>query len=113
MCRKSLHGNVVHIEAIKTAFETLKSRRISAHVLLIPKMGREADLVVAIDASKVGIPGFLLQEDTFGSLRPCYYWARKLRGCETKYSAYDYETLADVEAMSPVWRVFLLGCKHF
>ena len=34
--RKNLPDNVVHTEATKTAFETLKSRMISAPVLLIP-----------------------------------------------------------------------------
>ena len=42
MCRKNLPGNVVHIDATKTAFETLKSRKISAPVLLIPKMEEES-----------------------------------------------------------------------
>ena len=37
MCRKNLPGNVVHTEATKVAFETLKDRMISAPVLLIPK----------------------------------------------------------------------------
>jgi hypothetical protein len=36
-------------------------------------MGHEAEFVVATDASKVGIVGVLLQEDTSGSLRPCAY----------------------------------------
>jgi len=63
MCRKNLPGNVVHTEATKVAFETLKSRMISARVL-IPKMGHEAEFVVATDASKVGIVGVLLQVDT-------------------------------------------------
>ena len=55
----------------------------------------------------------LLQEDTFGSLRSCAYWARKLTDCETRYSAYDREALAVVEDVSRVRRVYLLGCKHF
>ena len=42
LCRKNLPGNVVHTDATKTAFETLKSRMISAPVLLIPKMGHDA-----------------------------------------------------------------------
>ena len=42
MCRKNLPVNVVHTDAIKAAFETLKSRMISAPVLLIPIMGHEA-----------------------------------------------------------------------
>ena len=36
MCRKNIPGNVVHTEATKSAFETLKARMISAPVLLIP-----------------------------------------------------------------------------
>ena len=73
MCRKHLPCNVVHNEATKVAFETLKSRMISALVLLIPKMGHEAGFVVGIDASTVGIAGMLLQEDISCSLRPCAY----------------------------------------
>jgi hypothetical protein len=69
-------------------------------------MGNEAEFVVATDASKVGIVGVLLQEDTSGSLRPRAYWARKLTNCETRYSAYDREALAVVEAVSRVWRVY-------
>jgi hypothetical protein len=46
-------------------------------------------------------------------LRPCAYWARKLKDAETRYSANDKEALAIVEAVSRVWRVYLLGCKCF
>jgi hypothetical protein len=113
MCRKNLPGNVVHTDATKAAFETLKARMISAPVLLIPKAGHDAEFAVATDASKVGIAGVLLQEDTSGSMRPCAYWARKLKDCETPYSAYDREALDVVEAVSRVWRVYLLGCKCF
>jgi hypothetical protein len=45
----------------------------SAHVLLVPKSGQEAEFVVAINASMVGIAGVLLQEDYDGHLRPCVY----------------------------------------
>ena len=76
-------------------------------------MGYDSEFVVATHASKVGIDGVLLQEDTFGSLRPCAYWARTLKDCETRYSAYDGEALAVVEAVSRIWRVYLLGYKHF
>jgi hypothetical protein len=55
----------------------------------------------------------LLQEDTSGSLIPCAYWARKHKDFEIRYSAYDRETLVVVEAVSRVWRVYLLGCKRF
>ena len=76
MCRKHLHGNVVHSEKSKVAFENLKSRMTSVPYLVIPKMGHEAKFVVATDNSKDGIARLLLQEETFGSLRPCYYWAK-------------------------------------
>jgi len=46
---------------------------ISAHMLLIPKSGQEAEFVDATNASKVGVAGILLQEDSNGHLRPCAY----------------------------------------
>ena len=113
ICRKNLSGNVVHTETTKADFETLKSRMIAAPILLILSMGHEAEFVVATYASKVGVAGVLLQEDTSGSLRPYAHLARTLKDCKTRYSAYDREALAVVEAVSRVWRVYLLGCKHF
>ncbi len=56
---------------------------ISAHLLPIPKSGQEAEFVVAIDASKVGIAGILLQKNSDDHLRACAYWARKLKDDET------------------------------
>ena len=81
LCRKSLPGRVVPSDTTRTAFETLRAKMISAPVLTIPKSGQEAEYVVATDASKVGIAGVLLQEDSNGHLRPRAYWARKLIGC--------------------------------
>ena len=71
------------------------------------------EFVVAADASKVGIVGVLLQEDSNDHLRLCAYWARKLKDAETRHSAYDKEALAILEVVSRVWRVYLLGCKCF
>ena len=73
LCRKSFPGRVVHSDATRAAFETLKARMISASVLLIPKSGRDAEFIVATNASKVGIAAILLQEDYEGHLRPCDY----------------------------------------
>ena len=79
---KNLPSNVVHTKASNDAFETLKSRMIFARVLLISNnIVHEAQFVVATNASKAGIVRVLLQEDTCGSLRPCAYWARKLKIC--------------------------------
>ena len=70
---------MAHSVATRAAFETLKARMISAPVLLIPKSSQNAKFVVVADASKVGIDVVLLQEDSDGHLRPCAYWARKLK----------------------------------
>jgi hypothetical protein len=69
---------------------------------LIPKFGRDAEFIVATDASKVVIARVLLQEDSEGHLRPSAYRARKLKDVETRYIAYDKEALAIVEAVSRV-----------
>ena len=50
VCRKKLHGNVVHIEATKVAFETIESRMISAPLLLIVWAEHAAEFDVATDA---------------------------------------------------------------
>jgi hypothetical protein len=63
-------------------------------------MGHEVDFFIATDASKVGIVGMLLQEETSRSLRSCAYWSRKLKDCETRYSASAREALSVVEVVS-------------
>jgi len=55
-----LTGRVVHSDATEAAFEILKARMNFALVLLIPKSGKEAEFIAAINASKVGIAGVLL-----------------------------------------------------
>ena len=64
MCRENLLDHVVHTETTKVAFETLKSRMISALDLLFPQAEHNAEFVVANDANKVGIVWVLLQEET-------------------------------------------------
>jgi len=92
---------VVHSDTTRVAFETLKARMMT-FVLLIPKSGLDAEFIIATNVSKVGIAGALLKKDSGGHLRPCAYWARKLKDAETKYSAYGKEALTIVEAMSRV-----------
>ena len=69
LCRKSLPGRVVHSDTTRDGLETLNARIISAPVLMIPKSSLEADFVAATYASKDGIAGVLLQEDSNGHLR--------------------------------------------
>ena len=57
LCRKSLPGRVVHSGTSIVAFETLKARMISAHVLKFLKSGQDAECIVATNTSKVGIAG--------------------------------------------------------
>jgi len=52
---------------LKAAFELLKDGMISELVLLISKSGHEAECVVAINTSKVGIAWVLLQEIAYRS----------------------------------------------
>jgi hypothetical protein len=113
LCRKSLPRKAAHSVATRATFETRKARKISAPVLRIPKSDPDTEFVVATDTSKVGITGVLLQEDLDSHLRPCAYWARKLKDPETRYSAYDRKALAMVEAVSRVWRMYLLGSNCF
>ena len=63
LCRKSLPGRVVHSDATRAAFETLKARMSYAPVLLIPKSGQDAEFIFATNATKVGFAG-VLQEDS-------------------------------------------------
>ncbi len=72
---------VVHSDTTRVAIETLKTRMIFAPVLLIPKLGQNAKFIVATNASKVGIAGVLLQDDSKGH---CAYWARKLKDDDTR-----------------------------
>ena len=85
LCRKLLPGRVVHSDTTRAAFETLKARIITCHVLVIPRSSQEVEFVVVSYASKVGIAGVLLQEESDGHLRPCAYWNRKLKEIETRY----------------------------
>ncbi len=55
LCRKSFPGRVVHWDATRAAFETLKARMISAPVLVIPKNSQDLEFIVATNAIKVSI----------------------------------------------------------
>ncbi len=51
------------------------------------KIWSDAECVIATGASNVGVAGVLLQKDPDGNLRPCVYWARKLKDAKTRYVA--------------------------
>jgi len=69
LCRNSLPRKVAHSVVTRAFLETLKARLIFAPERLIAKSRQDAKLVVARDASKVGIARVLLQEESHGQLR--------------------------------------------
>lgn len=89
------------------AFGELKLILISEPVLKIFKYGRETELHT--DASKWGYGAILLQKNSEdGSLHPVSYMSRKTTTAEEKYSSYELEVLAVIEAVKK-YRVYLLG----
>ena len=80
----------------------------TAPVLKLPDFTKE--FVVNTDASDVAI-GAVLQQDFGKGLQPIAYDSRKLNDAERRYSTYDKELLAVVNACV-TWRHYLRG-KHF
>ncbi len=62
LCRKSLPGRVVHCDATMVAFEALKSRMISAPVLLIPKFSKEAKILLRQMRVRSALPGYYFKK---------------------------------------------------
>jgi len=75
---------------------------ISALVLPVPKSDHEATYVAAIDATKFGIVGVLIQNDAARSLRSCIYGTGMLSDCKAHYGACDREAVDVVEIVSQV-----------
>jgi len=95
-------------EEQEQAFQTLKDCLSSEPVLQIFRQG--APLEVHTDASSHGFGAVLLQEDDEGVLHPVHYMSKKTNAQQEKYSSYELEILAVVEALKK-FRVYLLGSK--
>ena len=108
LTRKNVSFKWTHKE--HTAFLKMKQLMTTAPVLRRPNCGRDAEFVIATDASKYGIGAVLLQQDNNGKLQPCAYFAKSLSTPQRSYSTYDQELLGVVAAMSE-WRVYIEGCK--
>ena len=91
----------------KTAIENIKDIFMSKPFLIIPDTTQK--FYLQTDASKTGIGGALLQKRD-GELRVCFYFSKKLKPAETRYSATKLEALAIISAVRH-FRQYLYGRK--
>ncbi|GFW01556.1 retrovirus-related Pol polyprotein from transposon 17.6 [Trichonephila clavipes] len=91
------------------AFEKLKKLLTESPVLSIFQQGRTTELHT--DASQQGYGAVLLQEAEDRKLHPVQYVSQKTTPAEEKYSSYELEVLAVVNALKK-FRTYLLG-NHF
>ncbi|GFY22516.1 retrovirus-related Pol polyprotein from transposon 17.6 [Trichonephila clavipes] len=87
------------------AFEKLKKLLTESPVLSIFQQGRTTELHT--DASQQGYGAVLLQEAEDGKLHPVQYMSQKTTPAEEKYSSYELEVLAVVNALKK-FRTYLL-----
>ena len=93
----------------EVSFEMLKKKLSEEPVLQLYHYERETELHT--DASCEGYGAVLLQKnDVDGRFHPIHYMSRKTSDAEKKYSSYELEVLAIIEALKK-FRVYLLGLK--
>lgn len=96
-------------EAQVQAFELLKFSLTKDTVLKIYRPEDETE--VHTDASQDGYGAVLLQRSNDdGQMHPVYYTSRKTTPAERKYTSYELEVLAIIEALKK-FRTYLLGIK--
>lgn len=74
------------------AFELIKDKLTSASILVLPDFSLPFEL--HCDASKLGVGGVLSQQR-----RPVAFFSEKLAGARGRYSTYDVEFYAIVQAI--------------
>lgn len=92
----------------RQAFETLKAMLCNDPVLKLFNPNSETELHT--DASAVGYGACLMQKHADAFFHPVFYLSAQTSDAESRYSSYELEVLAIVNALSRL-RVYLLGLK--
>ncbi|KAI2661364.1 Transposon Tf2-8 polyprotein [Labeo rohita] len=94
-------------DAAEAAFAKLKSRFVSAPILVTPDPSRQ--FVVEVDASEVGVGAVLSQRSaTDDKMHPCAFYSHRLSPAESNYDIGNRELLA-VKLALEEWRHWLEG----
>ena len=94
-------GEFVWTKAAAKAFNEVKQKMTEALVMRLPDFTKPFE--VECDASSIGIRGVISQE-----CHPNAYFSEKLNDAKQKYSAYDKEFYAIIQALWH-WRHYLLS----
>ncbi len=93
--------------AAEPAFTNLKSRFVSAPILIAP--GPTHQFVMEVDASEVGVGAVLSQcSSSDNKMHPCAFFSHRLSSAERNYDIYNRELLA-VKLPLEEWHHWLEG----